>query len=162
AAEGQLRRAMLFDEQRGVPGRSVDDAIAIAVMDVHYRNSPDAARREVEEALRRHPLAAIPAEDRSYLGLAWLYADAGHPHRARLPARLRGRRHAGTDLSPPGRAVRRAGPARQGMRLLRTVPGPVEGRGPGTATARAGREAAPGEAQRRAAQLITSGRGSPR
>jgi len=83
AAEGQLRRAMLFDEQRGVPGRSVDDAIAIAVMDVHYRNSPDAARREVEEALRRHPLAAIPAEDRSYLGLAWLYADAGHPDRAR-------------------------------------------------------------------------------
>src|SRR5881227_2512425 len=83
AAEGQLRRAMLFDEQRGVPGRSVDDAIAIAVMDVHYRNSPDAARREVEEALRRHPLATIPAEDRSYLGLAWLYADAGHPDRAR-------------------------------------------------------------------------------
>ncbi len=83
AAEAQLRRAMLFDEQRGVPGRSVDDAIAIAVMDVHYRNSPDAARREVEEALRRHPFATIPAEDRSYLGLAWLYADAGHPDRAR-------------------------------------------------------------------------------
>jgi len=52
-------------------------------MDVHYRNAPDAARREVEEALRRHPLATIPAEDRSYLGLAWLYADAGHPDRAR-------------------------------------------------------------------------------
>jgi len=83
AAEAQLRRAMLFDEQRGVPGRSIDDAIMIAVMDVHYRNSPDAARREVEEALRRHPLATIPAEDRSYLGLAWLYADAGHPDRAR-------------------------------------------------------------------------------
>src|SRR5436305_1153160 len=83
AAEAQLRRAMLFDEQRGVPGRSIDDAIMIAVMDVHYHNSPDAARREVEEALRRHPLATIPAEDRSYLGLAWLYADAGHPDRAR-------------------------------------------------------------------------------
>src|SRR5438094_864646 len=83
AAEAQLRRAIVFDEQRGVPGRSIDDAIMIAVMDVHYRNSPDAARREVEEALRRHPLATIPAEDRSYLGLAWLYADAGHPDRAR-------------------------------------------------------------------------------
>src|SRR5881398_501281 len=83
AAEAQLRRAIVFDEQRGVPGRSVDDAIMIAVMDVHYRNAPDAARREVEEALRRHPLATIPAEDRSYLGLAWLYADAGHPDRAR-------------------------------------------------------------------------------
>jgi tetratricopeptide (TPR) repeat protein len=83
AAEAQLRRAIAFDEQRGVPGRSIDDAIMIAVMDVHYRNAPDAARREVEEALRRHPLATIPPEDRSYLGLAWLYAYAGHPERAR-------------------------------------------------------------------------------
>src|SRR2546421_9017271 len=83
AAEAQLRRAIVFDEQRGGPGRSIDDAIMIGVMDVHYRNAPDAARREVEEALRRHPLATIPAEDRSYLGLAWLYADAGHPDRAR-------------------------------------------------------------------------------
>src|SRR5437870_7260742 len=82
-AEAHLRRAMTFDEQRGVPGKYVEDAIGLAVMDVHYRNAPDAARREVEEALRRHPLAAIPAEDRPYLGLAWLYADAGRPDRAR-------------------------------------------------------------------------------
>jgi len=82
-AEAHLRRAMTFDEQRGVPGKYVEDAIGLAVMDVHYRNAPDAARREVEEALRRHPLAAIPAEDRPYLGLAWLYADAGQPDRAR-------------------------------------------------------------------------------
>src|SRR2546421_900708 len=73
-AEAHLRRAMTFDEQRGVPGKYVEDAIGLAVMDVHFRNAPDAARREVEEALRRHPLAAIPAEDRPYLGLAWLYA----------------------------------------------------------------------------------------
>jgi len=83
ASEADARRAMAFDEQRGVPGKVIDDAIEIAVMDVHYRNASDAARREVEEALRRHPLASIPAEDRPYLDLAWLYADAGHPDRAR-------------------------------------------------------------------------------
>ncbi len=82
-AEAQLRRTMAVDEQRGVPGKYLEDAIVLAVMDVHYRNAPDAARREVEEALRHHPLASIPAEDRPYLGLAWLYADAGRPDRAR-------------------------------------------------------------------------------
>ena len=58
-------------------------AIALAIIAVHYHKAPDAARREVEEALRRHPLASIPAEDRPYLSLAFLYADAGRPDRAR-------------------------------------------------------------------------------
>src|SRR2546427_95213 len=83
AAEAQLRRAMAVEEQRGVPGKYVEDAIGIAIMNVHYRHAPDAARREVEEALRRHLLASIPAEDRPYLALAFLYADAGQPDRAR-------------------------------------------------------------------------------
>ena len=82
-AEAQFRRAMAVDEQRGVPGKYIEDAIGIAIMDVHYRKAPDAGRREVEEALRRHPLASIPAEDRPYLALAFLYADAGRPDRAR-------------------------------------------------------------------------------
>src|SRR3989449_582510 len=81
--EAQLRQAMGLDEQRGVPGKYLDDAIGLAIIDVHYHKTPDAARREVEEALRRHPLASIPAEDRPYLGLAFLYADAGRPDRAR-------------------------------------------------------------------------------
>ena len=82
-AEAQFRRAMAVDEQRGVPGKYVEDAIGIAIMDVHYRKAPDAGRREVEEALRRHPLASIPAGDRPYLALAFMYADAGRPDRAR-------------------------------------------------------------------------------
>src|SRR5438034_696360 len=81
--EAQLRRAMALDEQRGVPGKYLEDAIGLAIIDVHYHKAPDAARREVEEALRHHPLASIPAEDRPYLGLAFLYADAGRPDRAR-------------------------------------------------------------------------------
>jgi tetratricopeptide (TPR) repeat protein len=81
--EAQLRRAMALDEQRGVPGKYLEDAIGLAIIAVHYHKAPDAARREVEEALRRHPLASIPAEDRPYLALAFLYADAGRPDRAR-------------------------------------------------------------------------------
>src|SRR2546422_8706425 len=82
-AEAQVRRPMAGDEQRRGPAKYLEDAIVLAVIDVHYRNAPDAALREVEEALRHHPLASIPAEDRPYLGLAWLYADAGRPDRAR-------------------------------------------------------------------------------
>ena len=82
-AEAQFRRAMALDEQRGVPGKYLEDAIVLAVIDVHYRNAPDAALREVEEALRHHPLASIPAADRPYVGLAWLYARMGRPDRAR-------------------------------------------------------------------------------
>src|SRR5438874_4464812 len=50
-AEVQIRQAMTFDEQRGVPGKYLDDAIGIAVMNVHDRNAPDAAQRVVEAAL---------------------------------------------------------------------------------------------------------------
>src|SRR6266705_188701 len=83
ASESEFRRAMLLTEQRGLAGKYLELAIALAVMDVHHRHAPEAGRREVEEALRRHPLATIPAEDRPYAGLAWFYADAGRPDRAR-------------------------------------------------------------------------------
>src|SRR2546430_2349906 len=59
--EAQLRQAMALDEQRGVPGKYLEDAIGLAIIDVHYHKAPDAARREGEEALRHHPLASIPA-----------------------------------------------------------------------------------------------------
>src|SRR2546429_3027199 len=123
-AEVQIRQAMTFDEQRGVPGKYLDDAIGIAVMNVHYRNAPDAAQREVEAALRRHPLASIPAQDRPYLGLAWLYADAGRPERARqLIAEYEtagpqgGRRGAPFRHRPAGRTPLPAG------RVPRALPG---------------------------------------
>jgi len=82
-AERHLHTGMDLSEQRGLPGSSVGYAVKLAMIDLHYRNAPDAARRVVEEALRRHPLASIPAADRPYLLLAWLYAEAGRPERAR-------------------------------------------------------------------------------
>src|SRR5207247_8090251 len=82
-AEGQFRREMTLNEQRGVPGKYLEDAMGLAVIDLHYHNAPEAARRQVEAALQRHPLASIPAQDRPYLGLAWVYAHMARPDRAR-------------------------------------------------------------------------------
>ena len=82
-AERHARTAMELSEQRGLPGSSVGYAVMLAMIELHYRKAPEAARRVVEEALHRHPLASIPAADRPYLLLAWLYAEAGRPERAR-------------------------------------------------------------------------------
>ncbi|MGH7548169.1 MAG: protein kinase domain-containing protein [Gemmatimonadales bacterium] len=83
AAEGHARRAMAVNEQRGLPGSYIGGAVGLALIDVRYRNAPEAGRRRVEEALRRHPLASLPAEDRPYVGLAGFYAEAGRPDRGR-------------------------------------------------------------------------------
>src|SRR5207247_9085063 len=82
-AERHAQTALDLSEQRGLPGSSVGYAVMLAMIELHYRNAPDAARRGVEEALRRHPLASIPAADRPYPLLAWFYAEAGQPERAR-------------------------------------------------------------------------------
>src|SRR5881396_1136003 len=82
-AERHAQTALDLSEQRGLPGSSVGYAVMLSMIELHYRNAPDAARRLVEEALRRHPLASIPAADRPYLLLAWFYAEAGPPERAR-------------------------------------------------------------------------------
>jgi tetratricopeptide (TPR) repeat protein len=73
---------MALGEQRGLVASSLEGAIGLALMELHYRNAPDAARHRVEAALRQRPLASIPAADRPYLGLAWFYAEAGQPARA--------------------------------------------------------------------------------
>src|SRR5213594_1279388 len=83
AAEAQFRRSMALNEQRGVPGNYFENAFSLAVIDVFFRNAPEAARREVEAALRRYPFATMPAADRPYSGLAWLYGHMGQPDRAK-------------------------------------------------------------------------------
>src|SRR3989441_1089357 len=82
-AERQAHTAMDLSEQRGLPGSSVGYAVMLAMIELRYRNAADAARRGVEQALRRHPLASVPAADRQYLLLAWFYAEAGRPDRAK-------------------------------------------------------------------------------
>src|SRR2546425_350265 len=81
--ESRTRALMSLAEQRGQPGTYVTAAAGLAIIDLRYRNAPEAARRRVEEALRRHPLASINAADRPYTMLAWYYAEAGHPDRGR-------------------------------------------------------------------------------
>ena len=82
-AESHARKAMTLSEQRRLPGAYIGGAVGLAIIDVFYRKAPEAGRRRVEDALRRYPLASIPAADRPYLVLAWLYAEAGRPDRAR-------------------------------------------------------------------------------
>ena len=81
--ESHTRAGMSLAERRGQPGTYVGAAAGLAIIDLRYRNAPEAARRRVEEALRRHPLASINAADRPYTMLAWYYAEAGHPDRGR-------------------------------------------------------------------------------
>src|SRR5438874_11297097 len=82
-AERHAQTALDLSEQRGLPGSSVGYAVMLSMIELHYRNAPDAARRLVEEALRRHPLASIPAADRPYLLLAWFYGEAARADRAK-------------------------------------------------------------------------------
>ena len=82
-AEADTRRAMEISVRRGLAGSYVSDAIQLGIMELILRNAPDAARRAVEEALQRYPLASIPAGDRPYLLLAWFDAQAGRPDRAK-------------------------------------------------------------------------------
>jgi eukaryotic-like serine/threonine-protein kinase len=57
-------------------------AIQLATPEVVLRGAPARGLRIVEDALSRHPLAAIDPLERPYLQLADLYALAGRPDRA--------------------------------------------------------------------------------
>src|SRR5213080_845715 len=76
-AEQDARDFQAASEQRGLPGDYVGGALDAAWLDLRYRNRPAAALERVEAALRRHPLASMPAADRPYPELARFYARAG-------------------------------------------------------------------------------------
>jgi eukaryotic-like serine/threonine-protein kinase len=82
-AEQDARDFQAAGEQRSLPGDYLGGAIYGAWLDVRYRNRPAAALKRVEAALRRHPLASMPAADRPYVDLARLYARAGRPDEAK-------------------------------------------------------------------------------
>jgi tetratricopeptide (TPR) repeat protein len=82
-AEQDARDFQAASEQRGLPGDYIAGAIYAAWLDVRYRDRPAAALERVEAALRRHPLASMPAADRPYLDLARLYARTGRLDQAK-------------------------------------------------------------------------------
>lgn len=68
-----------IDAGRGVPGSAIVDGVWGAFSDLRYRSRPADALARVQRVLAKYPLAAIPAADRPYSYLAWIYADAGQP-----------------------------------------------------------------------------------
>jgi eukaryotic-like serine/threonine-protein kinase len=82
-AESHVRRGMAVSEQRGVGEGYHTNATLLNFIDLRLRNAPEVARRRLDDALRRHPLSQLPVEDRPYLFLAYCYAEAGRPDRAR-------------------------------------------------------------------------------
>ena len=92
---GQLARAtqhhrdyMAESEQRGLPGNYIGGAVegfgqfgrgavSLAWLDLRYRHRASEAVKEVDAALKRHPLSAISAVDRPYTALAAFFARAG-------------------------------------------------------------------------------------
>jgi tetratricopeptide (TPR) repeat protein len=82
-AERHLRDQMRANEERRLPGASLNGATTLAWLEVWSRERPADGIRQVEQALERHPLDSLPPADRPYLDLARLYARAGQPADAR-------------------------------------------------------------------------------
>jgi tetratricopeptide (TPR) repeat protein len=82
-AESQLHAAMDLAEERHLPGSYVGHAVSLGTMQLRDKDGARVGLHSVQAALQRHPLASFPAEDRPYLGLAWLYAEVGQPDRAK-------------------------------------------------------------------------------
>jgi tetratricopeptide (TPR) repeat protein len=82
-AEQHGRDAMATAERRSLKGHYLAGAISFGFVDLHFRNRPGDALREVALALRRYPLETIPPLDRPYALLAAFYARAGRPDEAR-------------------------------------------------------------------------------
>ncbi len=72
-----------LNRQLGRTGRIVGSAADRAAVDVRLLGDTAGARRRIEAALARDPLEALPPLERPYLDVAWGYATAGLPRRAR-------------------------------------------------------------------------------
>ena len=83
AAGREWRRFMEVSEARHLPASAVSGAIPLGLVELFYRRRPAAALDVVDAALTSHPLSTIAPEDRPYTLLAWFYAAAGQPERAR-------------------------------------------------------------------------------
>jgi tetratricopeptide (TPR) repeat protein len=82
-AERLLREAMAADLEAGDLERYHVRALALAEFHLTARGDTAGALARVEEALAAVPLESLDPLDRSYFGLAALFAAAGRPDRAR-------------------------------------------------------------------------------
>jgi eukaryotic-like serine/threonine-protein kinase len=82
-AERLLREAMEADLEGGDRERYHLRAIALAELYLSARRDTAGARAVMDQALTTHPLEALDPLDRSYLGLARLFAAVGAVDRAR-------------------------------------------------------------------------------
>ncbi|MGI9076752.1 MAG: tetratricopeptide repeat protein, partial [Gemmatimonadaceae bacterium] len=90
AIKGQVREAERHyadvnaaNEARKQPTDYLVGIANASLLDAVIRGTPDRNARKVEEALARYPLAQIEPLDRPYSQLAYAFAVAGHPDRAR-------------------------------------------------------------------------------
>jgi tetratricopeptide (TPR) repeat protein len=79
----RLREGMAIDEARGSLPNYLSKAAGLGWFTAWLGGAPGEAVREVEAALRRHPLQAIAPADRPYLDLAHFYVAAEKPAQAR-------------------------------------------------------------------------------
>jgi serine/threonine-protein kinase len=70
-------------ERAGQHGAALQSVLSSAGRDAWFRGDSVGALRKVAAALERFPLDSMPAEDRPYLGVARIYAQAGRPDLAR-------------------------------------------------------------------------------
>ncbi|MGE3525784.1 MAG: protein kinase, partial [Gemmatimonadales bacterium] len=70
-------------DSRGLPGASLQTAAVRAATVARLLGSGGQARAILDSALQTHPLASIPAIERPYSSLAYAWAVAGEPGRAR-------------------------------------------------------------------------------
>jgi DNA-binding SARP family transcriptional activator/Tfp pilus assembly protein PilF len=76
------REAMSAYEVNGDFAGYLLEALALATGEAVLGHRPEAARKEMAEALRRHPLDSLPPGDRPYVPLGVFYANLGDLDRA--------------------------------------------------------------------------------
>ena len=82
-AERKMGDYMAISERRALPTLYLKGAANLAQIQAVYHRNPAAAGKVLDQALARHPLAAMSPLDRPYPQLAAAYALANQPARAR-------------------------------------------------------------------------------
>jgi serine/threonine-protein kinase len=82
-AEREFRLDNAVNLARGLPGDALANEAAVARLAAQFRGDSAGARRVLERAIERYPLAAMPGLERPYALLATAYLAAGRPVEAR-------------------------------------------------------------------------------